>query len=235
MNELELVLLLSELLGLYAVNNSSTYGIVARAQPLTTPHELSAYLDKLSNTTGVAKVRRALNRTCQQAASPMEAKLFLRVTSRPCEGGYQLKDVTLNDSVALAQLRSNITTLRERKPDLLLLSPEQSTSEAMPFRGVAIDYHGAWHARPEQIRADSERQNELLSYGFKNYALWKENYDDLGYMDALMAQIRRDLGLKPRKCSHKLAEQERSARQKLWLELESIDVANLGAHVKCNT
>lgn len=222
MSELRLALFLAELLGLYAIDDDAEEGLVQRTRPLTTKARICELLDALGSGPCVRKVRRALARTCERAASPMEAKLFVRVTSRPCDGGYGLAGVTLNDALELERIGSEIGVLRVRKPDLLLLSPERD-GERPALRGVVLDYQGRLHADPDQVRADDERRNELLAAGFKDYAIWKENYDSLAYMDDLMNNVRRDLGLPARRCSRKLAEKERAARQRLWEELEAID------------
>lgn len=142
-------------------------------------------------------VRRALEEAPVGAASPMEAKLFLSATARFTSGGYHLGSVTLNDPIELERISIDVPQVSVRKPDLLLLAPADARRAGTPFRGVAFDYHGGWHADPSQVKKDTERGNEFLAAGFKNYVLWKENYDDLDYMDAIMAQVRRDLGLPP--------------------------------------
>lgn len=218
----ELILLMSEMLGIYAVSEGSDRGMEQRFAPLLTRIGLEDYLEKLRRFKGAAIVREALGRVPERAASPMEAKLFLRATSRFASGGYRLGDVALNDSVRLEALAGEVGELRVRKPDLLLLSPEGSAGTPL-FRGVAFDYYGDWHKRPEQVKRDTDRANEFLAHDFKDYVLWKENYDDIDYMDGIMARARRDIGLPERKISSKRAKAERAARVSLWKELEGID------------
>ena len=219
----ELVLLLSELLGTYAIDPTSKTGTVSRDRPLVTPVELLEYLDKLGPARGVAMVRRALEEAPVGAASPMEAKLFLRATARFASGGYRLGNVALNDPVELERISIDVPQVSIRKPDLLLLAPADTRHAATPFRGVAFDYHGSWHADPSQVKKDTDRGNEFLAAGFKNYVLWKENYDDLDYMDAIMTQVRRDLGLPPRKLGRERAKMEHAARQRYQKELSKIN------------
>ena len=218
----ELTLLLSEMLGTYALSESSDRGMEKRKAPLLTRATLGAYLEKLGRFKGAAIVRDALGRVPERAASPMEAKLFIRATSRFASGGYRLGEVALNDSVRLEALSGEVGELRVRKPDLLLLAPE-GRAEAGSFRGVAFDYYGDWHTKPEQVKRDTDRANEFLAHDFKDYVLWKENYDDIDYMDGVMARARRDIGLPERKVSVRRAREERAARVALWKELEGID------------
>ena len=219
---LELLMLLCELLGSYAIGPDSRTGTEKRLRPLLTPESLEAFLDALGPARGTAIVRAALARAPVDAASPMEGKLYLRATNRFASGGYRLGEAALNDSVELERISAGIPELRVRKPDLLLLAP--AGAPVTPFRGVAFDYHGDWHSRdPAQVKRDTDRANELLAGDFKDYVLWKENYDDLDYMDDIMAKVRRDLGLPPRKLSAERAARERAARLALWAELERID------------
>ena len=218
----ELTLLLSERLGTYAVSEGSDRGAEQRRAPLLTRTWLEAYLEKLGRFKGVAIVREALGGVPERAASPMEAKLFMRATRRFASGGYRLERVALNDPVRLEALSGEVGQLRVRKPDLLLLAPEDA-SVAARSRGVAFDYYGDWHTKPDQVKRDTKRANEFLAYDFKDYVLWKENYDDIDYMDGVMAKARRDIGLPERKVSFKRARAEREARVALWKELEGID------------
>ena len=167
-------------------------------------------------------VREALDGVPERAASPMEAKLFMRGTRRFASGGYRLERVALNDPVLLEALSGEVGQLRVRKPDLLLLAPKDASAAAR-FRGVAFDYYGDWHTKPDQVKRDTKRANEFLAHDFKDYVLWKENYDDIDYMDGVMAKARRDIGLPERKISVKRAQAEREARVALWKELEGID------------
>ncbi|MBM6775502.1 hypothetical protein [Olsenella profusa] len=224
-DELELVVLLAELLGTYALSPASPLGLEQRRAPLVTRDQLLAFLDACGPVPGTAQVRAALSQTPVGAASPMESKLFVRGVRRFASGGYRLGEVALNDPVLLESLSRSVPELRVRKPDLLLLaSGEGACPEGrMPFSGVALDYHGEWHADPVQVRRDTERANELMAHGIKDYVIWKESYDDIDYMDALMDNVRRDLGLPPRKLSRERARGERAARVALWAELERID------------
>ena len=219
----ELVLLLAELLGTYAVSPSAPRGLEQRTRPLISLDQMQAFLDALGPARGSAMVRSALAETPLGAASPMEAKLYIRATRPFSKGGYHLGEIALNDPIEVQRLSAGIPQFRVRKPDLILLAPEGPVRGAMPFRGVAFDYHGGWHTNPEQVKRDTKRGNELLASGIKAYVLWKENYDDLDYLDSIMEQARRDLGLPRRKLGRARAEKERRARLALHARLERID------------
>lgn len=222
LTRLELVLLLAELFGTYVPQADPSRAAAARRQPLATPAQMEALLASLGSTEGVRPVRTALAAAPVAAASIMEAKLHVRAAEHFSKGGWRLGELVLNDALELRRIAYEVPSFRVRKPDLTILSPHGNASER-PFRGVALDYKGAWHGDPSQIRRDDERQNELLSHGIKGYVIWKEQYDDLDHMDGLMRTIRSDVGLPERLVSRERRERERRARRQLWAELERID------------
>lgn len=215
---LEMSLLLAELLGLYAVNADSDMGLSQRAHPLLTPQELESFLDSAGPAWGTRAVRQALQAAPVEAASPMEAKLYLRATLPLAKGGYNMGKVVLNDPFELRRVSANIKTLQVRKPDLLF--------QGTDTRGVCLDYMGAWHDDTAVARRDTRRRNELLANGFKPYEIFKNDYDNLDYMDGLMRAICEDLGREPPRPARE--KKYRAARLKLWRDLESIDTSFLG-------
>ena len=70
LTELELIFLLSELLGTYAIDLARQKGMWQRREPLTTPGRIRALLDALGTVRGVGMVRHALQRACVGSASP---------------------------------------------------------------------------------------------------------------------------------------------------------------------
>ena len=218
---LEMNLLLAELLGLYAIRAEGGMGLTQRACPLLTAQELEGFLDSMGSAWGTRAVRQALGTAPAEAASPMEAKLYLRATLPLSKGGYNMGKVVLNDPFELRRISVNIKTLQVRKPDLLFLGGDS--------RGVCLDYMGTWHDDAAVARKDTRRRNELLAAGFKPYEIFKNEYDNIDYMDGLMRAISQDLGLNrepPRPAREK---KYRAARLQLWRELESIDTSFLCA------
>ncbi len=208
-------MLLAELMGLFAPSDDFDLGLRQRKDPLETPDGLARFLDLMGAVRGTALVRRALAFAPVLAASPLEAKLYLRVTYPFSQGGYRMGEIVLNDPVEVHRLTCRCSSLRRRKPDLLFKHGDA---------GVCLDYMGAWHDNPDSIRRDTERRNELLAAGFKPYEIFKEKYDDLDYMDSLMAEIREELGLPRIKSGKERKLARRQARLRLWAELESIDL-----------
>ncbi len=213
---LELQLLLSELFGLYAPSRVRDIGLLQRREPLITPDELLSFLDAVGPIKGSTVLRKAIEKAPVLAASPQEAKLFLRVTLPYFRGGYNLGEVVLNDAVEIERLTARSKEMRTRKPDLLFLYGNAH---------ICIDYMGAWHDSELGVRRDTTRRNELLAAGFKPYELFKEHYDSLDYMDALAEKIRAELGMPRSKPSLELGRKRRRARYELWRKLRGIDTS----------
>ena len=215
LKDLELQMLLAEFMGLFAPSDDYEMGLRQRREPLVTPSQLSHFLDAVGPAKGTARFRRALKMAPVAAASPLEAKLYLRVTYPFSQGGYRMGEVVLNDPVEVRRLTCNCGALRRRKPDLLFKHGDAC---------ACLDYMGAWHDSADGVRRDTERRNELLAAGFKPYEIFKDEYDDLDYMDSLMEQIREELGLPSSKSSKERKLARWRARRQLWTQLEEIDL-----------
>lgn len=215
LNFLEMNMLLAELFGLYAIRPGTQMGLAQRPRPLVTPQQLEVFLTSLGRAWGTRRTKEALVTAPVLAASPQEARLYLRVTLPTTKGGYNMGQVVLNDPVELRRISQHVRTLQQRKPDLLFLGGTG---------GVSLDYMGAWHDDASAARRDTQRRNELLAAGFKPYEIYKRDYDNLDYMDGLMQSIRDDLGLPRTKLNRKRAERQRRARRELYRAREAIDV-----------
>ena len=206
LSELELIMLLAEMMGTYALPEEE---LIQRERQLVTRSDFERYLVGLGAARNAALVRKALAKTPENAASPMEAALYLRTTFGFSKGGYRLSDVSLNDPVELHVIEEFAPKLQARKTDLLIRGPRGN---------VALEYNGRQHA--QTVQQDMVRRNELLAAGFTPFEIWKEQYDDLAYMDGLMSAIRSKIGLPARHLTHERAAKERRARNNLWLDLE---------------
>ena len=216
LTELELIVLLSELLGTYAVDLARQKGMWQRREPLTTPDRVRAFLDALGPVRGVGMVRRALGKACVGSASPRETKLSLRFGLPAALGGWCLRVLSMNDPVEVRRIRDAMST-GVRKPDILLRARGRCA------KGVAVEYNGGDHDSPEQQRIDIERHNELVAMGYDEFIVSAEQYRDLDYMDGLVARIREKLGLRTASLDPDKAARRRVLRQQLYEELELID------------
>ena len=217
----ELLMLLSELLGLYAITAANELGLTQRSKPIAEAAQIRSFLREMRGARCVAEVRRALDDAPVNAASPMEAKLHIRAREPYARGGYAMGPVILNDAVKLEALSNQVGTLRTRKPDLLFLGGKDSEK-----RGACLDYMGVQHTQEGQVRRDAGRRNELIANGFSPYEIYKEHYDDLTYLDALMARIREETGMPQHDVPPARAAWEAERRRRLWQELECVDMSS---------
>lgn len=216
---LELTVLLSELLGLYAICPTSEKGMYQRERPLMTPESLLVHLDALGPRKGTRLVRRALAMACVRSGSPRETKLSLRLSLRPELGGYGLSILSMNEPVEVRRIHDRMKK-GMRRPDILIAGPEQ------PGRGrrvAAVEYNGRDHDAPQQIAEDARRTNELVAVGIPEFVVRREQYDDLDYMDGLVDRIREKIGLPRQVRGVELSTRLRRLRWELYTELEQID------------
>lgn len=218
LTRLEVIFLLGELLGTYAIAPDHEEGMFSRRQPLTTRERVFAHLDALGPVPGTAQVRSALSAACERSASPYETRLSMRLGLKPALGGYHLRVLSMNAPLEVMRIGSALGP-GTRKPDVLL----GSTNVHAPFSGVSFDYNGGIHRTPDAFERDARRQNEMLAVDFKNYVLTKSLYDDLDYMDDIVARARSDLGVSPPHLTRDEALRRRIRRAWLHDELELID------------
>ena len=218
LTHLELVFLLGELLGTYAIAPTCEDGMFRRRVPLTTRERVLAHLDALGPVPGTAQVRAALAVACERSASPYETRLSMRLGLKPALGGYHLRVLSMNAPLEVMRIGAALAP-GVRKPDVLL----GATSPSAPFSGVSFDYNGGVHETPASFERDARRQNELLAIDFKNYVLTKGLYDDLAYVDDLVARARADLGVEAPHLTRAQAAERRARRAWLHDELELID------------
>lgn len=218
LTRLELVVLLSELMGIYAICLAEKGGMRQRRQPLMTPESLLAHLEALGTHRGVRQVREALHLACVMSGSPRETKLSLRLALPPALGGYGLNVLSMNEPVEVRRIRDRMQT-GIRKPDILIGGPITEGRRVV----AAVEYNGRVHDEPAQLASDADRTNELTRMGIPEFIVRREQYRDLDYMDGLAAGIRERLGLPEPRPSSTRARELRRRRFELYRELELID------------
>lgn len=222
LTELKLVVLLSELLGTYAIAPHLEDGMIQRRAPITTPEKLEGFLAALGTYRGVAQVRRALEKACVRSGSPRETKLSLRLGLKPQYGGHNFDVLSMNEPLEVVRIGNK---LRKgiRKPDILLRAPAGAMRNGQPLLGAAVEYDGKDHASEEAHARDAARHNEVTAIGLVEYIVTKQQYDDFEYMEGLAELIRRDLGLPQHRLTRAEAERRKLLRRELYEELEHID------------
>lgn len=223
--DLELLLLVDELCGHYSIQPHAKSGMVKRSDPITSIERISRLLDSVGPCRGSAKLRRALSLARVRSGSPPESKTAHRLEFCARRGGYNLPVVGLNNALLTDRADSIVlgTNTRIRKPDIMLLAPEEASNASMPFRAVAVDYKGVYHRDPLQDRLDANRRNELLARGVKDYEMEASHASNLEYMDWLAAKIREDLGITEPYRTKACEDAYRTRRALLASELGRID------------
>lgn len=222
LTQLELVVLMSELLGLYAIDPSAEDGMRQRDQPLMTPESLLAFLEDCPSARGTTETRNALALACVRSGSPRETKLSLRLALKPSRGGYGLNVLAMNEPLEVRRIENRMRR-GIRKPDILIAGPELPGGVRMV---VAVEYNGRHHDEPCRLAQDAARSNELKAIDVVEFIVRREHYRDLDYMDGLAHLIREKLGM--RAVSWTVREQAlyRQRRRELYNELELIDGIN---------
>ena len=223
LSEEEMLMLLSELMGLFSVANGARKGLVQRDRPMASPEAFGYFLSAMGRPMWSAKLERLVGMAPARAASPPEAQLYLRASGKFARGGYGISSASLNDPIELAELGGDAPTARIRKPDLLVSAPGKGAAAGV--RGACLDYMGAeWHSSALAIKNDALRRNELLAAGYIPFEIFSEQFDSIDYMDDLMASVRDVAGLPRRRMTRARAASERAAREELWARLRAVDM-----------
>lgn len=222
LTQLELVVLLSELMGLYAVSPGQEDGMVQRSNPLMSPEGLLRTLDGLGARRGVRQVRMALAMACVRSGSPRETKLFLRLSLGQELGGAGLHVLSMNDSLEVRRIHDKMR-VGIRKPDILIAGP---SAPGQLRKVVAVEYYGRQHDKPARLAQDVARSNELQAIDVVEFIVRREQYGDFEYMDGLIDTIREKLGVSRPALSEEQSRDYRRRRLALCAELELIDGVN---------
>ena len=221
LTHLELVYLLSELMGLYAIDPSAEDGMRQRERPLMTPESLRAHVSRLGRRRGVAAVERALADACVESGSPRETKLSMRLALKPALGGNGLYVLSMNEPFEVRRIHDRMK-VGVRKPDILV-GLRSAAQEGEGRRFVAVEYHGRHHDSPERLAEDAARTNELKAIGIGEYVIRREQYRAEGYVDGIADAIKRELGQPERRLTRAERARRRERSRELYEELERID------------
>lgn len=178
-----------ELCGSYSRSKKENIGFFAR-KPLTSRKRIAAYLKKLPPGSGVDKAAKALEFVRDCSASPMETCLALLLGLPVKMGGYGLGVPALNVEVkAPSGIRSK-ATWHTYHCDLFW---EESK--------VAIEYNSTlFHSGEEAIFHDSERMNDLVSFGYNVLTVTRPQIANPDRMDVVAEIVAKMMGhrIRPR-------------------------------------
>lgn len=220
---LELVMLIDELCGLYAIRPSDAVGMAQRETPIVELAALSDFAESLHNVPAASKLRRACKLAIPLSGSPMESKLAARISWSRRDGGYCIPILSMNQGLEVQRISRNLGAAHVRKPDILFSLPNGNTP------GFCLDYHGRVHSEEGRAEADSVRANELLAFGLQPFSIWHAQYQSTAYMDRLLdGVIRSRLGLPRHRTAKERQSLELARREALLTELDVIDGVHWG-------
>lgn len=220
---LELVLLIEELCGTYAVQPADPSGMLQRKEPLTSRARILEFVDKLNRPPAAAKVREACSLAFDASGSPMESRLALRIAWPRRKGGYNVPILSMNEDLEVARIWRGLEESHVRRPDILFSLPRDGAP------GYCLDYHGEVHGRDGRAEEDAVRANELLAFGLQPFAIWHAQYEGTAYLDRLVdGVLRGKLGLPAHRVTAARRALELARREALLAELDVIDGLSWG-------
>lgn len=224
---LELVLLIEELCGTYAVQPADPSGMLQRKEPLTSRSRILKFVDKLNRPPAAAKVREACSLAFDASGSPMESRLALRIAWPRRRGGYNVPILSMNEDLEVARIWRGLEESHVRRPDILFSLPHDGAP------GYCLDYHGGVHGRDGRAEEDAVRANELLAFGLQPFAIWHAQYEGTAYLDRLVdGVLRGKLGLPAHRVTAARRALELARREALLAELDVIDGLSWGVSEK---
>lgn len=223
--EVELLMLVDELCGYYAIQPLASDGLVKRFDPLTSLSRVRELLAQLGPRRGTAKLERVLDAARERSGSPAESRSAHFLGLGPLRGGHGLPVVALNDPVLVQRADGLLSPCSERvrKPDIMLLAPDGPRPGGTRFQAVAVDYQGGYHRDPLQEGRDIDRRNELLACDIKDYEISAAHASDLDYLDWLAGRVCRDLGIEEERLRPERAAARRARREVLHARLLAAD------------
>ncbi len=184
----QLLLLVLELVGNYALAPGTKDGFVFRKTPLCTVKEITKAVSDFKGkcVPGCKKVLDVLKYAVEESRSPAESRVFVFYSLARRRGGLGLPGILLNHKIRLSAKARLILDLKEIKPDLY-----------HPASRSALEYNSKmWH--PEETRTRDEKRADAL----RAMGLYVVNLDDkrvkdfkdlcgVGYIISQRAGIRR--------------------------------------------
>lgn len=155
----ELALLIHEFCGTYSISNNPEIGFINDIPPLTSISKLKSFIKQYSSTTSnirnIRNLKDILNFASNDSASPMESRLFIKLSGPRSKGLYGCKNLKLNKKIQLTNSASRISGQRTIKPDISNIKEK-----------VAIEYDSSqFHENSEQGQKDKRRRDALVKDG----------------------------------------------------------------------
>ena len=122
LSELELIVLLSELMGVYAIAPELEGSMFQRRSAITTRERITAHLDALGSFAGVAKCDAPCGMPAWNPDRRGRPNSPCAWGLNPARGGYGLDVLSMNAPLEVRRIRNRMRA-GVRKPDILLRAP----------------------------------------------------------------------------------------------------------------
>ena len=213
---LELTYLISEICSNF-IHQDNEVGIKVIDSPITNIDKIRKFFTKNQHIRGAKKILKCCKFACQNAMSPMEIKLFMRMTLPVRMGGYGFKDISLNPTLNAELIGRLAKTTVVRKPDLLI----RVNSARSKYQYVALEYNGDFHKN--QVISDSLRANELVALGIRSFTVWNTQYSDIEYMDKLARTLAKCVGTQQKDINRRVSPDKKVRRLQLLNKLRFVE------------
>ena len=155
----QLMLLGLEYCGTYALTQSAPDGFICNIQPLTTVSKLQTYVKNLKanykNFAGIQNAVAVSKLLIDNCASPMESKLYLKLSAPRNLGGYAVKNLIANKRINLSKKAADILGFHYLRADLCIKKSK-----------IAIEYDSnTFHDNTGQNEKDKLRADALQHDG----------------------------------------------------------------------
>lgn len=159
-------------------------GFLLRPEPITSVARIARYIGKCDGMRGVKRARRALRYMVDDAASPMESCLAVRLVLPNVLGGYNLPKMEMNREIVVPDGVGDRPGKSYRVCDLL-----------WPQQRVAVEYDStAHHVGAARIARDSARRGELKYAGIDVATITAPQFFDFAAFDGQVRMIEKLLG-----------------------------------------
>ena len=180
----QLIQLGMELCGTYVLRPDTRRGFDNHDSQLTSVERLSAYIEELGQTKGLARARKALKYVRDGSASPMETCQYMLLCLPLRMGGYGLTGAEVNGELPLS-------------PRAALLAERESFRCDLFWRdkGVAVEYDSKEdHLGLAAFVRDNAKRNVLMDMGIKVYIVSSNQIIDPEQFDVVAHMVARAIG-----------------------------------------
>ena len=162
-------------------------GLTIPVEPITSVEKISAYLDDAEGCYGARKARRALAWVVDNARSVQEVNTSMLASLPLYMGGYGFGKPVINARINAGDLDESTLDRGDRKYFEIDLY--------WPKKRAGLEYDGADHLYPDQVRKDKRRLNCLLANDIRLLSVMYDQLADEDVRKRTMNQLARLLDL----------------------------------------